>query len=172
MDKKEINICLIIIPIIVVTISFIVFNSKNNNNVNNNSNNNEINYQLVKDYNRFFTINSCVYKYINYLSTNSTNKILNVLDNEYKKQNNINDNNLYNFVQKLNGNYSFTAKKIYLENNNNNIKKYYVYGYLTEETINGPGNKFDYYIIVNLDLENNLFSIIPDDGTLFKEGIL
>ena len=38
-----------------------------------------------------------------------------------------------------------------------------------EETIDGLGSKKDYYVIVNLDLENQLFSITPYDGSLFKE---
>ena len=44
---------------------------------------------LVDDYNRFYTVSSCVSKYLNYLAANNTEKLLVLLSNEYKTENNI-----------------------------------------------------------------------------------
>ena len=126
-------------------------------------------YNLVDDYSRFFTINSCVYKFINYNTAGKQEEIVNMLDSDYVESNNINKDNVYQFIEKLNGNYTFQASKIYYEKNDETPIKYYVYGYIIEETMDGLGEKEDYYIIVNLDLTNNLFSVSPYDGSLFKE---
>ena len=56
---------------------------------------------LVDDYNRFYTVSSCVSKYLNYLTTNNTEKLLVLLSNEYKTKNNITESNIYtNSLQK------------------------------------------------------------------------
>lgn len=124
-------------------------------------------YKLVQDYSTFFTINSCVYKYINFISGRQTDDLLKVLDSDFINSNNIDENNIYRFVGDYNGNYSFVTKKIYYEEEN--INKYYVYGFLQKENINGIMDKIDYYVIINLDTKNNLFSITPYNGKIFKE---
>ena len=166
MEKKKDYTLLIIICVILLCIVVLLFLNKSDEET---IFSEEPKYKLVEDYSRFFTVNSCVYKYITYLNGNKTNELLKILDEEYIKNNNIDSNNVYNFINKLNGNYTFKSKKIYYEVNNEKVIKYFVYGYLIEETIDGLGIKKDYYVIVNLDLENQLFSITPYDGSLFKE---
>ena len=56
---------------------------------------------LVDDYNRFYTVSSCVSKYLNYLTTNNTEKLLVLLSNEYKTKNNINETNIYTYIPKI-----------------------------------------------------------------------
>lgn len=129
----------------------------------------ETEYKLLNDYSRFFTIDSCVYKYITYVSNSKTEDILKVLDSDYVRDNNINSSNLYNYVGTLEGNYTFKTKKIYYEVLNNNYIRYYVYGYLIQDSLDSIGDKQDYYFIVNLDTKNQLFSISPYDGSIFKE---
>lgn len=129
----------------------------------------ETEYKLLNDYSRFFTIDSCVYKYITYVSNSKTEDILKVLDSDYVRDNNINSSNLYNYVGTLKGNYTFKTKKIYYEVLNNNYIRYYVYGYLIQDSLDSIGDKQDYYFIVNLDTKNQLFSISPYDGSIFKE---
>ncbi len=164
-EKKDYTL-LIIISIILLCIVALLFLNNDDKDV---VLNEKPKYRLVEDYSRFFTVNSCVYKYITYLSGNKTDELIKILDEEYKKNNNIDTNNVYNFVNKLSGNYSFKSKKIYYQVGNEKVIKYFVYGYLIEETIDGIGNRKDYYLIVNLDLENQLFSVTPYDGEMFKE---
>ena len=96
---------------------------------------------------------------------------MNILDKEYRENNNINSANRFNYITKLDGNYNFSAKKILYEDDgsNSNIKKYYVYGYLIKDTMNKFVEKQEYFLIVKLDLNNNLFSVIPYNGTIFNE---
>lgn len=167
MERKKDYTLLIIICVILLCIVVLLF--LNNDSNDNNILSKEPEYKLVEDYSRFFTVNSCVYKYITYLNGNKTDELIKILDEEYVKNNNIKSDNVYNFVSKLNGNYSFKSKKIYYQVGTEKVVKYYVYGYLIEETIDGIGSKQDYYLIVNLDLENQLFSVSPYDGKMFKE---
>ena len=167
MKQKKDYTLLIIICILLLSIAVLLF--LNNNDDNEIILGEEPKYRLVDDYSRFFTVNSCVYKYITYLSSNKTDELVKILDEEYVSKNNINSSNIYNYVNRLNGNYSFKSKKIYYQVDDEKVIKYFVYGYLIEETIDGIGNKKDYYVIVNLDLENQLFSVTPYDGEMFKE---
>lgn len=165
-EKKDYTL-LIIICVILLCIVVLLFLNREEKEV---ILNNEPKYSLLKDYSRFFTVNSCVYKYITYLSSNKTDDLLKVLDEDFVEKNNINANNVYNYVNKLNGNYTFKSKKIYFEVGNEKVVEYLVYGYLIEDAIDGNGNKKDYYLKVNLDLENQLFSVAPYNGEIFKEG--
>lgn len=123
---------------------------------------------VVKDNSRFFTVSSCVSKYINYLTTEDTENLLILLSKEYKDNNAINSDNLYNYVNKINSNKTFSPKKMFQQRISKSIYKYYVYGFIQEELMDSIGPKEDYYLIVILDEENMTFSVEPYDGSMFK----
>lgn len=168
MNKKNNYTLLIIIIIILISILGIIFFSdtekKEQEIVK------ESNIKLLDDYSRFYTLDSCVYKYIAYITSNKQDEILNILDEEYIESNNITKDTLYNYINKLEGMYSFKSKKIYYETLSTNFFKYYIYGKLQKEGINGIIDSKDYYLIIKLDLKNNLFSVTPYNGKIFKEA--
>ena len=164
MKKKDNYIILIIIILILISTLGLLYLNKNNK-----VNNKTPNYVLLNDYSRFFTINSCLYKYISYVSNGDSDSILKILDNDYVKDNNINSNNIYNFITKLDGNYSFKAMKIVYDKDDKDYVTYYVYGYLMEEIIDELPKKEEKYYKVVLDLNNQTFSVTPYDGEIFKE---
>lgn len=123
---------------------------------------------VVKDNSRFFTVSSCVSKYINYLTTEDTENLLILLSKEYKDNNAINSDNLYNYVNKIKSNKTFSPKKMFQQRISKSIYKYYVYGFIQEELMDSIGPKEDYYLIVILDEENMTFSVEPYDGSMFK----
>lgn len=169
MEKMNKNrIILLVVFSLLVLFSFYIYNKFNKKEVDN-KNETEQQYILLDDYSRFFTVNSCVYKYINYLQSKNSSNLLKVLDKNFIQLNNINENNLYDYLENINGNYSFVSKEIYYEKINDKYIKYYVYGYLIEDKIDEKGKKFDRYYVVTFDLENYLFSIIPYNGDIFKE---
>lgn len=160
---------LIIIAIVLVIISLIVFNISPNKDKNKVEDNTQI--KLLKDYSRFYTVNSCVYKYIVNLQSKNTDNLMKLLDEEYITNNNINSNNIYNNLENLNGNYTFDAKEIYYEELSDNVIKYYVYGHIIEDTINGYStNKLETYYIVKMDTQNMTFNISPSNENIFKEA--
>ena len=127
-----------------------------------------ITISVLNDSNRFFTVSSCVSKYINYLSVQDTKNLLVLLSSEYKEKNSITENNLYEKIEIINGTNSFMGKKIFEQRLSKNTYKYYVYGFIQEELMDSVSEKKDYYIIVILDEENMTFSIEPYDGEMFK----
>ena len=121
---------------------------------------NKIDVVLVNDYNRFYTVSSCVTKYLNTLSSNNVENILTILDKNYKEKNNITEDNIYNYINKVDDVYSFSPRKMYYKETNNYITKYYIYGTIEKSTINQSDEAKDYYIIVYLDSQNRLEKVI------------
>ena len=66
---------------------FLYNNRFGNKTVNNNKESGKIN--LLSDYSRFFTVNSCIYKYISYLQSKYTDSLMKVIDVNYIINNNI-----------------------------------------------------------------------------------
>ncbi len=157
---------------------------KDNNNVNTTPNNNivENNVQTVKDSALFYTIENCIKKYEGYVNTNyekqvdernlpslaasygfstqedKNSAIMNFLDQDYIKENNINKNNLNNFIEETNNeDIIVTALKINkLESDNSEVNSYSVYAKKSD----GDNEKNIYYII-KLDESNEAFCIYP-----------
>lgn len=123
---------------------------------------------VVKDVNRFFTVSSCVSKYINYLSIKDTDNLLVVLSKQYKDENKINSENLYNFTGIIEGTNTFSGKKILVQQISKSIYKYYVYGFTQMELMDSVAPKKDFYAIIILNEENMTFSVEPYDGEIFK----
>ena len=115
-------------------------------------------YYIETDYSKFFTVNSCIYRFVDYLSVKDTDSLLEILDHEYKVQNNIDKNNIYDFVPDLNGMYSFSSKEMY-RIEKDDYAKYYVFGYLIKDSISGNSSREKNYYVVNLDKKNMTFSI-------------
>lgn len=123
---------------------------------------------VLDDNNRFFTVTSCVSKYINYLSIQDTENLLILLSDEYKQKNSITADNLYENIERINGTNVFMGKKIFEQRMSKTIYKYYVYGFIQEELMDSVSAKNEYYLIVILDEKNMTFSIEPYDGKMFK----
>ena len=145
---------LIIILIFVVNKTTIVNNNKTNDN-----------YNIVNNPSNFFTIENCINKFINTIYARNVDNLLLLLNDNYVNNHGVNKNNVYNYVPKLNGKTTFQAKKIYKDNN-----KYYIYGYLMEETIDSLSITDDYYVILNVNADN-IFDITPYDGKIFEGDV-
>ena len=169
MNEKNLkNIWLLSIFVILVLFSvYLIRINDNESNVVQDSTN-KVNYQLVTNYNNFFTVNSCVYRYLTYVQGRNTSSILKVLDEDFITSNGINETNLYNFITMYEGNLNFNSQEMYEEKVNDNITKYYVYGYVEKDVMNSLPERIDAYYIVNLDEKNKVFTIMPYNGDIFK----
>ncbi len=123
---------------------------------------------VVNDASRFFTVTSCVSKYINYLSIKDTDNLLILLSNQYQKENEINAENIYNYIGTIDGTNTFNGKKIMQQRISKSIYKYYVYGFIQKELMDSISPKQDFYAIIILDEENMTFSVEPYNGDMFK----
>ena len=166
MKKKNNNyILLIIIAVILICVLGLWYISDNKDNEDNKS----INYSIVNDYSDFFTVNSCIYRYIQYLSSKDTDKLLKVLNQEFIDNNNVTKDNIYSILTELDGEYSFSSKKMYVGTIKDKYYVYYVYGVLLKEEIEGIDSKVDKYFKVYYDKSENVFSIYPIDINDFNE---
>ena len=66
------------------------------------------------------------------------------------------------------GNISFNSRKMFEEEVNKDITKYYVYGYVEKDVIDSVPEQIEAYFIVKLDKKNKLFSISPYSGEVFR----
>lgn len=123
---------------------------------------------LLNDRNRFFEVSNSVDKFIKYVSAQDEDSISKIINKEYMKDNNIQESNILSIVPNINGNYVFNATRIYEQQLSENVYKYYVKGYYYQETIDGSGQKNDYYTIVYFYTNSMTFSIEPYDGTVFE----
>ena len=124
---------------------------------------------LVSDYSRFFTISNCANSYINYLAKKDAKSLELLLSASYKEQKNITENNILSQLKPLSqDNYDFVARKMYQENLSSSLVKYYIYGELTAVEMDEYVRPTDYYLIIIMDTKNFTYSVIPDDGPLFK----
>ena len=121
----------------------------------------EIKVKYVDNPTMFFTVENCVNKYVGLISAKDSEALYNVIDEKYKEENGITVYNVLANNKSLDGNYSFVSS--YILEDKNEKYKYYVKGYLIEETMdddNFVNEKMEYSIIVKLDTSNKTYSVI------------
>ena len=158
----------IILPIITIIIVVVSFTTRQSNDI-------KHDISILKQPSEFFTVNSCLYRTITYVSNKDTDSLLKVLSDTYKKKNKINANNVLKVFPSINGEATFVSKKMYYEKINNKIKKFYVKGIVKKNTIHDfsqvEKEENDYiYFIVTMDSKKQVFSIEPYDGEIFMDG--
>ena len=166
-DKsKLIAIVLVIITVVVVALST-VFNKKDEEY--------EIKPEVVTNYSNFYTVNSCVYRVATYIASENKNDLMLVLSKDYQRKNKITEDNILELFPKVEQGSTFVSTKMYYENIDSNIKKYYVEGYieanqLVEMKDSNNLERNEIYFIVYLDTKEQIFSIEPYDGNIFMDG--
>lgn len=163
-EKNQKVLAIVLVIAVIVLFGYKLFFNKNNkNNIDTET------IELVKDNNKFFTVAGCIDKYLINLSSDNTENVLILLDEMYKKNNNINSNNLYSFIKKIDNYYGFITKKMYVQRESKSKYKYYVYGLIEKGIEDSYKNYDDYYVIVTLDESNLTFSVQPYDGEMFNK---
>lgn len=168
-DKKNlIAIVLVIITVLVVIISYFFNNEDKEKNI-------EI--KIVTNYSDFYTVNSCIHRTVGYLSQKDSDSVYYVLNEKYKKENNINKNEVLNIFDSVDENSTFVSKKMYYEEISENLVKYYIEGYIEQNIIYDEydfvdNSNLNNYFIVYLDRDNKTFSVEPYNGEFFKSGDL
>ena len=92
-DKSKLTaVILVIVTIIVVVISFLT-NKPEENKVG------DIN--IVRNYSNFYTVDSCLYRTVTYISSNDKESLYLVMDENYKKENNITEENVMDLFSSI-----------------------------------------------------------------------
>lgn len=122
-------------------------------------------YELVRDYNRFYTVNTVLNKYYLYLNGNEYNKVLNMINENYKKNNNIDVNNLKDKLEINEEKVSFNSYYMCSKETSDDVYSYYIKGHINN--INSGKYIKDVYYKVVLNSKNLLFDIAPIDENQF-----
>lgn len=122
----------------------------------------------------FFTVENCVNKYIGLIAAQDEEALYNVIDDTYKKENDITIYNVLDVNVYLNGQYSFVSGVMLEDKNEKN--KYYVRGHLVQESFaediyDDSIMELEYGIIVKLDIENNTYSVILSEVGEYFDAI-
>ena len=175
---KKVIIAIIAIILILIIILGVIFLINSKEKVNGNEetkgtiNSGEpIKNKIEKVTNRdmFFTVASCVEKYLNMTTKKENEKLYNLLYDEYKDEFKITTENIQNYVDYHQEYQIFKAKQMYkLEQYSNN--KYFVYGKIKDDTEYSSNKETDYYITVIMDPMNKTFSIMPN-GFMFSNDL-
>lgn len=170
--NKNKNLILTLILVMLMFAGIALYNYRNQSEQKVETTGEKENYKLLKDYSRFFTVNSCVYKYVQYLQKEDFDSLFKVLDEDYVVRTSINKNNVYSFLPNISdGVYNYVSKKIYYEKINDNLIVYYVYGYIEKSVLDSVGFKEYHNYEVILDTKNETFSIAPYNGNLFDKEV-
>ncbi len=168
-DKsKLIAIVLVVVTLVVVIVTNLF---KDNENISL-----DTDIYIVSNYSNFYTVNSCLYRTISYISTKDKNNLFLLLSEDYKKENNITEDNVLSLFSNVESDSTFVSNKMYYQKLNNDITKYFVKGYIEknqifDDDIISAQNQEEVYFIVYIDSLNKIFSIEPYDGKLFIEGV-
>lgn len=163
-DKsKLVAVILVIITILVLVINYFFKPNQNKEET-----------FVVTNASNFYTVNSCLYRTINYISLNDYESLFLLLPEEYKEKNNITKDSIKDIFPKVNAGSTFVSEKMYYVNLSKNLTKYFVKGNIEEnkiydgEVLNKKENNYNYFIVY-LDSKNSIFSVEPYDGEIFNE---
>lgn len=156
--KNKKYIILIGVFVLCLTILIIIVNKKDKNN-NGTSSNTKVVYNLVKDYDDFYTIENCANKFYGYLGSNNVDSINKLLDEEYQRNNQF----VNNYIDK---NVSIKVNEMYNYKNN-----YYLKGYVYEELKSGVNKLNEEYLLIKLSSDSKLFTITPINKGIY-DGVI
>ncbi len=125
--------------------------------------------EKLKDRNTFFTVSSCVDKYLVAVYSEEVQTIYDLLSREYISKNKIKIDNLLNKIDNYDEMQIFSADTIYEVNNTENISTYYVEGTIRDDIFGEQNTKeTNFYIAVQLDKVNRTYAIIPNEKAPLK----
>src|SRR5574344_74202 len=160
---------LILIVSLIITIILIIINNKEDfggkqfseDAVNEYKDVFETQITKIDNNNTFFTIDELVKKYIDYYENNDNNAIIALLDSNYINDNNVNAQNVFNKIKKPTNSSQYESQDIYGTLGGTYIS-YYVKGTINNEEI---------FNIINIDKNNNTFSVIPTTKEKFDNRL-
>lgn len=163
---KEVLIFILLVFLSSVAIIYYNRSSKNSNKVENKK------YAiLVSNSTEYYKVVGMTEKFVQNSNKNSLSNLLSLIDEDYKSEKKINSKNVFKFVTDLSdARYTFSNATIYYKKISSRLKKYYVKGSIIKQSFSEDEENIEYYVVVNVDSKNNTFSIIPDNGNLFKEA--
>lgn len=159
-NKKTIILGLFFVIILFLLIFFL-------NITDDNSGKSSGNINLVNDPSEFYTVSSCLTKFVTYVSSKDNEKIYVMLDSNYVKDNNITIDSVFEFINLYDGEYTQNTIRMYSEDINSYTTRYYVKYVINKSVLDTITEDIIQYAIVVLNERDLSFSIKPYDGEMF-----
>lgn len=166
---KNFKLILFVTIFIILLVSVLVFVGNTNtsrqinensveNQITQNDQKNSVETKEVTNPAMYFTIKSCIDSYMKYISEENKEAIYCLLSKNYIQENNIDTNNVLEYVEKLSSkDLDFSIKEMKAENEGKDLQTYYINGTIRDNN----NNKKEAKITVNIDITNKVFNIIP-----------
>lgn len=125
----------------------------------------------VDNYSRFYTLANSANMYLSYLGLENSKNVYTLLSDDYIKENKITESNVITKLKDFETTSpSIRVTKMLEQNVSKNMKKYYIKGNLIDISEDEYNVLKDYYLIMEVDENNNTYQITPYDGKIFMEG--
>ena len=193
--RAIIIISILIVLIIIVLLALLLSRNKEEEQILNEASSSgdveqeEVTFEEKIDKYDFLVVSNCVYDYMDKLNKNSSSyygydangnytitlsqdiirqNIYDLLSDNYTQKNSITLDNIYDYVEDVNEHLMFVPVDMLVQKGEQ-VNTYAVYGY----TINSEYNLVEYiYTLVNIDTQNQTYSIEPIDEEYYKTGVL
>lgn len=170
LSEKEKNIFIIIIAISLMLL-FLGYNAIEKFIIKRRELKESMKIALVTDHGRYFTAINCVKKYLTVVQEGNKDDILLLINDKYKKENNISELNYKNFIPSLDKSsiYEYDGEEMYQKKISKNITEYYIKGKIKKTIMDEDSVERNYNITIVLYQDHLVFDIIPGIGGLDEE---
>lgn len=125
---------------------------------------------VVDNYSRFYTLANSANMYLSYLGLENKKNVYTLLNDDFIKENKITEDNV---IAKLKDfettSPSIRVTKMLEQSLSKNTRRYYIKGNLVDISEDTYNILKDYYLILEVDENNNTYQITPYDGKIFME---
>lgn len=126
--------------------------------------------QKVTDRTLFYTMDTCVYKYVDQVGKKNAEAVYNLLDKTYIKKNKVTKENVLSTVRQIPFNNGIQVEKMY-QKEEKEITTFYIIATLSYKYDNQDELiKETYYMTIKFDPNKMIYSVLPD-GYEFPESL-
>lgn len=116
---------------------------------------------------RYYTIKNAITKYYSFINMKDYASVLKIIDNDYKKKNNINESNVKDFLTDTKTTLSYDSRIICLKNNEKGVYTFVVDGDEISANTGAVINRK--YYEITMDGNNSTFYLYPIDESSYNE---
>lgn len=168
--RKVVIIAIFIISIIAIVLLSIISleNFKRDNNDVNDNDREKISLETekkedmsldeVKNPHMYFTVEACINKYLEYIANNNKEAIYKVLDSNYIQIFNITQENILEYVEKVDNDFNVLITEMYVEEVDNDNQVYYAKGIIKNKLLE---KNTELCLTININNDNQIFSVVP-----------
>lgn len=169
MKKSEIIIIIILLLVIIIAPFFPLLKKEELNE----KNSIDISVMILKNENRFITIDSIVNTFVSSVKYRNAETLMSILDKKYIEEEKINNSNVLDVLETYDELYISDVREVFQIKKFNNIYVYYVKAKLVEEEFDSFYQTFIKTVYYRVTINENTltFAIAPIDGDEYMDKV-